>query len=195
AAHDIRETVSPDSVTIATTYAVSVYWLMPLMPALRAAFPGVNIKMLSADAIASIEGQFDVAIRYGDGHWFGYDAVSLGATAVYPVCSPHYPGIDQIAKPADLACQSLLYLDDGRKNWMDWRDWFQSAGVSAALPVPVLRANSYIVLLQAAISGQGIALGWEQLVSEMLESGVLTRVVDVTVDTPQHFYLLRAREE
>jgi DNA-binding transcriptional LysR family regulator len=53
--------------------------------------------------------------------------------------------------------------------------------------------NNYSLIIQAAIDGQGIALGWRHFVDDLLREGQLVRPVDATVKTGLGFYLVTAR--
>src|SRR5438270_8408644 len=62
----------------------------------------------------------DLAVRHGDGHWPGLDAVRLCSEQLFPVCSPKFiSGRNRIAKASDLLKFPLLRLDDS-KTWMQW---------------------------------------------------------------------------
>ena len=51
------------------------------------------------------------------------------------------------------------------------------------------------MLIQAALNGQGIALGWEQLVEQYLENGLLVRPVTTELTTEAHFYMLESDDQ
>ncbi|MGE2211214.1 hypothetical protein [Pseudomonas aeruginosa] len=45
-------------------------------------------------------------------------------------------------------------------------------------PIPaVLSFDNYTLLIQAAIAGQGVAIGWHHLVDGLLEQGLLCRPI------------------
>ena len=51
------------------------------------------------------------------------------------------------------------------------------------------RFNSYVIALQAAQAGQGVALGWLSLVRPLIDKGVLAQVSAAEIAAPQSFYL------
>jgi DNA-binding transcriptional LysR family regulator len=53
--------------------------------------------------------------------------------------------------------------------------------------------NNYSLIIQAAIDGQGIALGWRHFVDDLLREGQLVRPVGATVKTGLGVYLVTAR--
>ena len=53
-----------------------------------------------------------------------------------------------------------------------------------------LRVTSYVLALQAAIAGEGVVLGWSQIVDPMLEQGLLVPVGGRRLRTDRAFHLL-----
>jgi DNA-binding transcriptional LysR family regulator len=64
----------------------------------------------------------------------------------------------------------LLHLDDacGDLAWYRWSHWLESAGVPDVSPMGVVRFSHYDQLIQAAVEGQGVALGRQPLVDRLL---------------------------
>ena len=90
-------------------------------------------------------------------------AVRLFGERMLPVASPavaHDPRTP-LERPADLAHHVLLHLDDpeGRTPWLDWRAWLSANGEPALKPAGSLRFTLYDQVIQAAVGGQGVALG------------------------------------
>jgi len=78
--------------------------------------------------------------------------------------------------PGALVSHNLLHIDEvGRPN-MTWREWFAEAGSSIEPPTPRLVYNAYPTVVQEALVGNGIALGWQHLLSDMVERGLLVPV-------------------
>ena len=192
AAEEIAVEGDASLLTIAATHAISTFWLMPRMASLHARFPDLELELLATDAeLDEIRDRFDLGIRYGDGRWPGVAAFALGACDVFPVCSPAY--LEQapaLAGPADLRTAALLHLDDRRADWLGWHAWFGELGVEGPFPRPALRVNSYPLLVQAAIAGQGVALGWSHLVDDALARGTLVRPLEAAVPTRHGFHLV-----
>ena len=93
---------------------------------------------------------------------------------------------------ADLAAHRLLSHRVVPQDWMDWPDWFDAVGVSG------LRArhrialfDSFPLVIQAAVSGQGVALGWRRTVEAMLEDGRLIRPCEDAVERPTEISVYR----
>jgi DNA-binding transcriptional LysR family regulator len=53
-----------------------------------------------------------------------------------------------------------------------------------------LRFDNYTLLIQAAIGGQGVAIGWRYLVDNLLAQGLLCRPVAETVLSRSGYYVV-----
>ncbi|MCY1538969.1 putative choline sulfate-utilization transcription factor [compost metagenome] len=76
---------------------------------------------------------------------------------------------------------ALLEFDDPRYPWLQWRDWLEAMGLSDAKPQAFPRFNQYDLVIQAALAGQGVALGRLELIQPLLDEGRL-----VLIDPPVH---------
>jgi DNA-binding transcriptional LysR family regulator len=113
-----------------------------------------------------------------------------------PVASPalaHRQGL-RLARPADLAQHVLLHLDDpeGRTPWLDWRSWLSANGEPALKPVGSLRFKLYDQVIQAAVGGQGVALGRIPLIAEHLRDGRLVAPFPTRYDSARGYYAIVA---
>lgn len=67
-------------------------------------------------------------------------------------------------------------------------------GVAAPdLPPPALAFNDYQVILQAAMTGEGIALGWTHIVDDLVQQGLLAWASDAVVETNFQFCIVRSK--
>ena len=109
--------------------------------------------------------------------------------AVRPVCSPEYAAAHEKTLSGPVSGWSALaFLEPGLPNagWASWEDWFQAAGHPEPRP-RFTGFDNYIYSLEAAASGQGIALGWRRFVDRHLESGALVPLGDRYVERDNHF--------
>lgn len=53
-----------------------------------------------------------------------------------------------------------------------------------------LRFDNYTLLIQAAIGGQGVAIGWRHLVDNLLAQGLLCRPISETVISRYGYYVV-----
>ncbi len=133
----------------------------------------------------------------------GSRMLPLFAEAVYPVCAPSYSCGPARGRPDWLAKAALLHLDDvagpampDRRSarWFTWDDWLRAAAVREELQGRQLRFNNYTLVLQAAVAGQGIALGWAPLVEPLIAAGQLRRAHHHVCRSPRGYFLSRRAE-
>ncbi len=184
-------------VTVATTAAIAMYWLMPRLPDLNQRYPEIDVQVLATDSdLAQSDVVFDVGIQYGHGRWPSLQVKFLAEGEVVPVCSPKLlPDGQPFAEAEALLTQPLLHLDDQGMAWVCWSDWFRAAGLQAPPASPGRRLNTYPLLNKAAFEGHGIALGMRHLVEEHFEQGWLTIACARRVKTELNFYVVRPQKD
>lgn len=74
-----------------------------------------------------------------------------------------------------------------------WDRWLKSNGVTTVSPKAELSFNNYPLLVQAAVAGQGVILGWGGVINPLLESGALVRVLEEELKAEHAFYLVTPR--
>lgn len=189
----IRHPAADDTVTVGATLAFSHFWLVPRLPAFRAAHPKVRLRLISEDSGFDLrEGRLDVAVRYG-GPPFS-DAASLASMPdeVFPVCSPKLR--DAFAGEADVGrmpALPLIDLDWRDPAWLTWQRWAALAGLGEAPVRSGLRFNHYTDAVYAAINGEGAMLGWRRMISGLLQEGRLVRLGDTAAVPAERYHLLR----
>jgi len=173
---DIRGQRSDKTITITAGPGFSSFWLIPRLPALCAAFPDQDLRIMSGDrAYEAPEG--DVHIRFGAGHWPGQESLKILGEEVYVVCSPAC--LRGRAEPLGLEAlkrERLLQLSDPSDRWFTWPSWFDAAGSRSQVRSRTMDFDSYALLIGAALAGQGLALCWSGLLEQYLSSGALVRV-------------------
>src|SRR5690606_24222649 len=104
----------------------------------------------------------------------GLDAARLAVERVSPVASP---AIKNLKRPDDLAKHVLLHDEVLRDHpaRIGWHRWLEAAGACKVDPDRGPRFSHAHMAIEAAIAGQGVALGRSTLVSRDLAEGRLVR--------------------
>jgi putative choline sulfate-utilization transcription factor len=198
AARDIRTRHERRSLTVATDFAFASFWLMPRLGRFRATEPGTDVRILtSQERIDPRSEDWDIAIIFSDmaavrGLRGGRaEAELLWPERVVAVATPDFrtrhAGPDGRLDPARLP---LLHLDSAETGrWLTWHDWFQAQGLAPSKAGGSTFSN-YPLVIQAALLGQGIALGWLPLIRDMLHSGQLVPALEGSVETGRGYYLI-----
>ncbi|MCV2870277.1 LysR substrate-binding domain-containing protein [Defluviimonas sp. WL0002] len=192
-AQDIRATPTGNQVTLACSTAFASFWMVPRMTKFREDLPGVDLRIQTADRDLELETEgAPLGIRGGSAEeWPQLHAEVLASEEIYPVCGAKYlPQIRQPIQASDLLSCKLIHLEEPFRSATTWRDWFASVGVPGNQVPSGLKINDYVLVVQAVIEGQGIALGWRHLVEGLVEKGVLVRLTGHMVTTAKDFYVV-----
>ncbi|MCP4327594.1 MAG: LysR family transcriptional regulator [Alphaproteobacteria bacterium] len=191
----VRRTSGPARVTISATIALASFWLTPRLPKFRARQPNTEIRVVVSDAPLDLANEgIDVGLRYGDGDWPGVISTRLFDIESFPVCTPDYLASGPpIARPADLTRHTLLNLDGEVHAVEDWQWWLRDAKVEPDGPLHVLGFDSYANVIQAALDGQGLALGFSHILDGLLSAGALVRPLDAALSKGLAVYLVTPR--
>jgi len=109
---------------------------------------------------------------------------------VYPICSPAYSAqCGAINSHKALANQPLLALDyEQEHHWLNWNRFFKARRSNQLASSPVISFNNYTLLIQAAMTGQGVGLGWANLVDDLLVSKALVAIEGFELSTNAGYY-------
>ena len=116
-----------------------------------------------------------LGIRLGLGDWPGYESVKLADEVIYPVASPLVmAAAPDVRSIPNLLNQRLIHLEEPIRERPTWSDWFAHHKIERVPLAGGLRLNDYALVLQAAISGEGFAIGWDHVVRDLIDKQVLT---------------------
>ncbi len=183
AAVELRQEGGRDKVVVSATIAIASYWLTPRLPHFRAAHPGTEIRVLVSDSPPDLNAEaIDLGLRYGDGNWPGLAATRLFETTTFLVCAPAYlEAAGPLDGSDDLINHSLLNLEGPNHETEDWQWWFTGLGRDVPPGLRLLSFDNYATVIQAAVEGQGVALGFGGIVDGLVEKGALIRPLETTL--------------
>ncbi|WP_310631554.1 transcriptional regulator GcvA [Paraburkholderia sp.] len=173
------------SLTVGLLASFATRWLAPRLHDFHAAFPDVDLRLRPDIALADFsQGDVDVAIRYGRGTWSGVQARKLMSERLSVVGAPrllaaHGP----LTRADDLLRLPVLFSHS--KQPFEWDAWTARFGVdlSAARGVHL---HDYNIVVEAALAGQGVAMGRHRLIAPQLASGALVPMFPaMTLDDPE----------
>lgn len=162
-------------ITCSATMAVASHWLKPLTEEFILQNPNARFVILASDEDDTLRNfeEVDVAIICGNERCeAGEEIHFLFPEVVKPVCSPSYfEEFGPFVNLEAIAAANLLHLH--QKHWnsaaigwqpITWHHWFTAQGFKDIPHHSKLTSNYYAMLLDAAIEGQGITLGWQHIV-------------------------------
>lgn len=190
----LRPGASRQAVTVSASIGVTALWILPRLGAFQLAAPEVDVRVAASNRFVDLEREnIDLALRYCKPADAPAGATRLFGEALVPVAHPSL-GVTAVEDPSQLRRHVLLEFDDISRPWLQWPDWLHEAGAGRHKPKGILRFNQYDQVVQAALSGQGVALGRLALVGPLLEQGKLVRATarpDVASDYA--YWLLERR--
>lgn len=183
-----------EQVTVITSYAMASFWLLPRYNEFQEDHPEVDLRIVSVNSFKDVSHfEYDLALFFRAIPPKDLDVTPLFGEKAFPVCSPKYLERNpRLANPKNLEQATLLTLEDN-EDWVRWRDWFATSEIEVPTNIRRIKMNNYPLLIQAALNGQGFALGWERLVDDYLASGLLIRPIATEVSTMSQFYLMRPK--
>jgi len=173
--------------TLSTISSFAARWLVPRLGKFVAAHPDIDLRLATSQRLTDFaREQVDAAIRYGAGDYPGLAATLLMTEELYPVCSPDLIARLPLRKPEDLRHHTLLH-DDGVE---EWAQWLAAADVTGVNNDQGHWYRDSSLLLQAAIAGQGVALGRSVLAAEEIAAGRLVRPFDWSLPSTNAYYFV-----
>lgn len=166
-----RGTARRDTVRINTTASFASLWLIPRLKRFRTRYPAFETWVSESQTLVEpgAHSGIDIAIRSGNGRWPGVKAERLMDDALIAVAAPSLK--TRLRNPADLRRATLLHDDDPAISWPDFIAMLGLGNPDWAARGP--RLASTLLLIQAAMDGDGVALVPARLAEAHLSSGNL----------------------
>ncbi len=115
------------------------------------------------------------------------------AEELFPVCSPKLlRGPHPLKVPGDLRHHTLLHNDWSSRegNWPTWQDWLSQAGAKDVDAKGGLHFNDGLVVLEAALGGQGVYLANTTAVQDLITAKKLVAPFAVRVKSDLGYYFV-----
>ncbi len=178
-------------ITVAASTSMAAHWLVPNLPLFQQHNPGIKIKVVTTDRDIEPDSQVDMTIWLRPRNFERNNSWYISDEVVFPVCSPLYSGrAEAIETVADLLNHQLLHSFDPHRPRMGWNEWFSRIGLDSAQVAPDLVFNDYQLAVQAALAGEGIALGWSLTLQPLLRRNVLVKPLDQQIRTGNAFFVV-----
>jgi DNA-binding transcriptional LysR family regulator len=194
---DLMSRGESGQVTIVTSSALATFYLMPRIPAFRQRHADIPIRLMARDRIGKIRpSEYDLSLYYYRRPPVGDGVRMLFGETVFPVCSPEYRAQhrERLAGPVSGALARDLLWQESGEDWITWPEWLEAQQIHLDRFDNRLLVNHYGMVVQAAMAGQGIALGWAGLLDAELERGALVKPLGLELNTSAGFCLIASPE-
>ena len=174
------------SVRLAPSFAAK--WLSPRLKYFWLQYPEINLSLYHAHPAVNFSREnIDIAVTYGKGDWPDVVAEPLLSLDFFPVCTPAFMSNHKpLSDIENLRYYTLLHDADNEC----WADWVRLAGLEGITVDKGTMIDDTNVLIQAALDGQGVALGSSTFVQEYLDSGRLIKPFDITLRNDFAYYIV-----
>jgi LysR family glycine cleavage system transcriptional activator len=182
--------------TLTAPPSFAAKWLVPRLGRFEEAHPHVDV-WLSADMdlVDFAASDVDLALRYGPGPYPGLEAIRLINETVIPVMSPALMATNPVATPADLSRHVLLHdgSPDADESCPDWQMWLAARGVKGFDANRGPRFNQSSLVIEAAVSGRGVALAKRTLAQDDLDAGRLIAPMPISTMVDFAYFLVHPK--
>ena len=186
----VRVGVTATRLRLTTTNAFAARWLVPRLPMWRKAHSRLKLEIVSSDEVLNLEnGEADISIRYVRSIPTDGPSFELARDSFHVVAAPKLVGkLRRPLNPVQLARFPLIEAG-WRSNDAEaptWRQW-EGAARKHHQQIPDLSGlvslnfREELHAIEAAVSGQGIAICSDVLVASELASGALVKLTNMTI--------------
>jgi LysR family transcriptional regulator, glycine cleavage system transcriptional activator len=184
------------TVVVTTTPGFAGLWLIPRLAGFTNAHPEVDVRISAVYTLVNLNRDgVDLAIRYQSEDDIDPSAHLLFGDVVLPVCSPKLlkdPN-KPLAVPEDLRHHTLLYLDSGPgADMQDWPMWLRAMKLDGLKPASVMHFSQFDQCINAALAGQGVALGRSPLLKQLFRDRKLVAPFTKSVASPRSYFLVES---
>lgn len=184
-AFETRPWVRKTKLVLSVLPSFASLFLLPRLVLFRSIHPEIALEVRASGTLAAIgTGDVDIGLRYGPGSWAGLSAVKMADETLFPVLSPSYSG------PSPASVREMLDHPLIGHPEFPWRPWLAAAGVDLAEPEAAFVFDESLLVLDAAATGAGIALGRSLLAAAALSSGKLVRLFDVEIRSSYSYWFV-----
>lgn len=170
-----------NTLVISAPPAFAARWLVPRLEDFQTRHPGIELRLQATKRPVNFQVEdVDAAIRFGAGNYPGLITERLMPEEIIPVAAPSLAA--SIRTPHDLVARPLLeddwHIDNGV--FPDWTTWLATLGVSEA-PSRIRHFGDANLVIQAAVSGLGVALCWHSPVADDIKAGRLVHLLNQAI--------------
>ncbi|MET1028821.1 MAG: LysR substrate-binding domain-containing protein [Dongiaceae bacterium] len=177
------------TVTMSVSSAFAMHWFMPRMEDFQDRFPTIDLRfqLVRSEPVGPVL-DVDFGVRYDtpdDGNHLRWP---LMEEEVLPVCNPAYleshGGLDECR---DLGGHTLVHLSGSVR--IPWSRYLAEFGYPPVTGSRSLTFSDYTLVIQAGVSGRGIALGWWHVIARDLISRNLAPASRNVLRTGRSYYI------
>ena len=184
------------TLTVTASPSFAAKWLVLRLHRFQEQCFEVDVRISATDNVVDLtKGDFDIAIRYGAGHYPGLEVELLLKNEVFPACSPQLLAKSPaLSTPDDLPLHDLIHDQAIERDPLvpTWPMWLKAAGVKNIPAATGLSFNNMHLALDAAIAGHGVVLAQSTIAAADLVAGRLVRLFSLALPDQFAYYIVTA---
>ena len=186
AVEEARHNSGGQVVGLSVSTSFAGWWLLPRLPEFKRNNPDIEVRLVATDTDFGVDlGSLDLWVPLGIVERPTLEATTLCDERLVPVAAPGLAAAVRGTSPADLLAAPLLHLEERYSPRFDWQRWFNNHGINPGSRLAGDRFNDYSLVIQAALDGQGVALGWWHIVADLVDQGLLETLAEpMTTERP-----------
>ena len=182
------------TISIAASGSVSHLWLGSRLRDFGKHYPHVSLRLTTTDAPSELASEnHDLVILYSTGEHPRWNLSLLMPEVLVPVASPDYLKdlTPEACTPDVVSSLDLIDYERFNAHWISFRQWFGRLPVQPKTkPKPARYSfTTYVLAIEAALKGDGVALGSVGLIHDHLTNGRLIALGESKVSTGFGYYL------
>ena len=167
---------NPERLVISVDPDFAGLWLVPRLAEFYAIVPNTLVEIIAEKGLNSLDdSRIDCAIQYAEAGLDREDSEILFRSRLFPVCAPSLAKLLPLRSPEDLPQHVLLH----DRSIVEWQEYLLSCSVTISVNARwgVIFSETALCL-DAAVRGQGVAIGDDFLAEMHLSEGRLVRPFD-----------------
>lgn len=159
-------------VTISISSAFAMHWFVPRMDRFQLRFPEIDLRLqlVKGEPVGPFE-DVDLAVRFNQPPNSEQHSWKLADEVIIPVCSEAYLA-DHGSVEARRSGHILAKQSEATR--LPWEFFIQNSGFPMPQGERYLIFSDYALVIQAALKGRALALGWLHVIGEeFLERGLV----------------------
>ena len=163
--YQLQQTQREHALAVSCEPTIAMKWLIPRLGNFQSLHPNITVHLITAGGPVNFAQMgVDLAIRRDDFHWAdSVCGLKLCDEKIGPVCQPQYPYTQEASK------QVLIHSSSRAQAWATWA----RLGNTTLRSASKLQLEHFYLCIQAALSGQGMAMVSQLMVEDELHNGQL----------------------
>jgi LysR family transcriptional regulator, glycine cleavage system transcriptional activator len=183
----LRSSLRANKLVISVDPDFAGLWLVPRLAEFYALVPNTQVEILAEKGANSLrDRRSDCAIQYAEAGRELENGEVLFRSRLFPVCAPGLMKILPLRSAVDLKFHTLLH----DRTFAEWQEYLENCSMAIDVGAGSAIFSATALCLDAAVRGQGVAIGDDFLAAMYLSEGRLVRPFDSALHSRNAYYFI-----